>query len=128
MIFKPETKEYITRSDKPAENFLKEDGWQVIPDGSELAAKIIESYPFFDVILNDNGECIDIRKKRKTAIPPSPERQIETLKAQLAASDYKIIKCFEYSMADEEMPYDIEELHAERQAIRDSINELEAKL
>jgi hypothetical protein len=52
--------------------------------------------------------------------------QITALKSQLAETDYKIIKCLEYSLAGLETPYDIAALHAERQAIRDEINALEA--
>ncbi|MPM04295.1 hypothetical protein SDC9_50571 [bioreactor metagenome] len=51
----------------------------------------------------------------------------ESLKAQLAETDYKIIKCSEYQLAGMELPYDVAELHAERQAIRDQINELEVQ-
>lgn len=54
--------------------------------------------------------------------------QINNLKEQLASTDYKIIKCTECSMVGEEMPYDVNELHAERQAIRDEINLLEYTL
>ena len=54
--------------------------------------------------------------------------QINNLKEQLASTDYKIIKCTECSMVGEEMPYDVNELHAERQAIRDEINQLEYTL
>jgi hypothetical protein len=53
------------------------------------------------------------------------QAQIDELKVQLASSDYKVIKCMEAQLAGEEMPYDIEAIHAERQAIRDKINELE---
>ena len=38
------------------------------------------------------------------------------------------LKCTECSMVGEEMPYDVNELHAERQAIRDEINLLEYTL
>lgn len=54
--------------------------------------------------------------------------QINNLKEQLASTDYKIIKCTECSMVGEEMPYDVNELHAERQAIRNEINLLEYTL
>ena len=53
---------------------------------------------------------------------------IELLKKRLAESDYKIIKCAEYQLNNMDMPYDIPSLHAERQAIRDKINALEAEL
>lgn len=51
--------------------------------------------------------------------------EINTLKKQLDKTDYKIIKSSEYQLLGIEIPYNLEELHAERQAIRDEINELE---
>ncbi len=54
--------------------------------------------------------------------------QIETLKTQLSASDYKVIKCSECSLAGLTVPYDITALNAERQAIRDQINTLEVTI
>lgn len=51
--------------------------------------------------------------------------EVERLKAQLAESDYRVIKCSEAMLAGLPMPYDVEQLHAERQAIRDQINALE---
>lgn len=63
---------------------------------------------------------------------PTPEElireEIARLKSELSATDYKIIKCSECSLAGVELPYDVAELHAERQAIRDRINELEELL
>lgn len=51
--------------------------------------------------------------------------QIAELKAELAATDYKIIKCSEAQLVGEILPYDVAALHAERQALRDRINELQ---
>ena len=59
-------------------------------------------------------------------IPDSPEEQIAKLKAQLTSTDYKTIKCSEAQLVGEALPYDIVALHAERQALRDRINELES--
>ena len=60
---------------------------------------------------------------------PTPEeikeRKIAELKKELENTDYKIIKCSEYQLAGLELPYDIVALHAQRQAIRDEINQLE---
>ncbi|MEZ3420846.1 MAG: hypothetical protein K1V95_02855 [Eubacterium sp.] len=50
---------------------------------------------------------------------------IEILKKQLTETDYQIIKCYEYSLAGKDLPYDITALHNERQALRDKINELQ---
>ena len=52
---------------------------------------------------------------------------INQLKSELEATDYKIIKCSEYQLAGLEAPYNVAELHAERQALRDKINTLEAE-
>ena len=72
----------------------------------------------------------DTRMFQIQAIPePTPEEikqlRISELKSELASTDYKIIKCSECSLAGVDLPYDIVELHAQRQAIRDEINELE---
>ena len=53
------------------------------------------------------------------------ERRIWELKDALAQGDYKIIKCAEAQLMGEEMPYDVATLVAERNAMRDEINELE---
>ena len=54
--------------------------------------------------------------------------EIEHLKSELQESDYKVIKCAEALTIGAEMPYDVESLHKERQALRDKINELEEQL
>jgi hypothetical protein len=58
-------------------------------------------------------------------VEQTSEEKIAELKAQLAATDYKVIKCSECQLAGMEIPYDVAALHAERQAIRDQINQLE---
>lgn len=42
--------------------------------------------------------------------------------------DWKVAKYQEYQLAGKEAPYDIAELHAKRQAVRDRINALRAEL
>lgn len=56
------------------------------------------------------------------------EQELGEARTQLSRTDYKVIKCYEYSLVGLELPYDINALHAERQALRDRINELEAQL
>lgn len=51
--------------------------------------------------------------------------EISELKNKLNETDYKIIKCSEFQLAGMEAPYDIQQLHSDRQAIRDKINELQ---
>lgn len=52
--------------------------------------------------------------------------EIQTLKDCLSDSDYKITKCYEASLLGDDLPYDIAELHRQRQAYRDKINDLES--
>ena len=54
--------------------------------------------------------------------------QIDDLKARIAASDYKVIKTYEYTLLGEQTEYDMEAVHAERQALRGQINTLETQL
>ena len=54
------------------------------------------------------------------------QKKIDNLKEVLSSSDYKVIKCQEASLIGEQMPYDVDELHKERQSIRDEINRLES--
>ena len=53
---------------------------------------------------------------------------IESLKSELQESDYKVIKCAEAMVVGAEMPYNMTELHKERQALRDKINKLESEV
>ena len=56
------------------------------------------------------------------------EEQIERLiqlRIALKTTDYKIIKAYEYQLAGLETPYDIAELHTERETIREEIRSLE---
>lgn len=52
-------------------------------------------------------------------------KQIDNLKNKLSSTDYKIIKCYEYSLAGLDIPYDIISLHQEREELRNQIRELE---
>lgn len=61
------------------------------------------------------------------------QHEIGILQSQLSSvaspiGDWKIIKCYEAKLQDKEMPYDLEQLLADRQAIRDKINELQEKM
>ena len=71
-------------------------------------------------------EMMDIERQNK-------ESQIQTLISRLQAptsdiGDWKIVKCYEAKLQNKEMPYDLDTLLAQRQAIRDEINRLQAEL
>ncbi len=61
------------------------------------------------------------------------EQEIRNLQSMLSSTaspigDWKIAKHMEYTLLGMDSPYDIEALHAERQAIRDRINNLQEEL
>lgn len=58
-------------------------------------------------------------------MPVVKDLEIAELKNELARTDYRIIKCIEYYLAQQELPYDITTLHKERQRLRNRINDLE---
>ena len=71
-------------------------------------------------------EMMDIERQNKGS-------QIQTLISQLQSptsniGDWKIVKCYEAKLQNEEMPYDLDTLLAQRQAVRDEINRLQAEL
>ena len=64
-------------------------------------------------------------------VPNSPTKiadEIARLQSELAATDYQVIKSYEFALAGEKPPYDLTALHSDRQALRDRISELEVLL
>lgn len=77
----------------------------------------------------DNNKLEELKaEQKKEEDRPLIESQIENLKQKLADSDYKITKCYEALLLDQDPPYDVEALNAERQQWRDEINKLEEQL
>lgn len=88
--------------------------------------QITEGYTAVDSFEEKNGKLC-----QSWRIEPDKEvikAKIEVLKQQLSTSDYQVIKCCEASLIGEELPYDINRVHEERQQIRDEINRLEQSL
>lgn len=61
------------------------------------------------------------------------EQEIRNLQSELSSQvseigDWKIAKCMEHQALGLEMPYDLQKLHEQRQAVRDKIGELEKQL
>lgn len=78
----------------------------------------------------DNGIIREVEDYQPTAEELRQEKlaEIEQLKAQLASTDYKVVKISECLAICSEMPYNAQELHQQRQAIRDRINQLEMEV
>ena len=81
---------------------------------------------------NERGEYVvvemDCQQPTAEELMDRRYMEIERLKSELQESDYKVIKCAEAMAIGAEMPYDMESLHKERQALRDKINELESEV
>lgn len=75
----------------------------------------------------DHGERIAYRYEKRCDYQRI-KQQVADLKQALSDSDYKVMKCYEASMLGQPLPYDIDAVHSERQAMRDKINELEPLL
>jgi hypothetical protein len=71
---------------------------------------------------------IEEYKPTREEIIAEKQMQIESYKAQIAETDYKVIKCAEAQILGVEMPYNVAELHEQRQALRDKINKIEVEL
>lgn len=127
MIINKKTNGFITRKDKPNENWLKNDDYFFIDDNSALAKKIINNYPYIrfkiendvliDVIVDD--ELKNSIEKRLVV-----ETEIKTIKQKLFDTDYQVLKYVEGHLTEE----DYASVKEKRQAWRDEINELEAIL
>lgn len=82
-------------------------------------------------IFNPNEQILSEEGWQEYIVAPPTEEQIELIKQQkevsdsktnLENSDYKIIKCMEAYLCGEELPYDIQALHLERNNYRNKIN------
>lgn len=61
------------------------------------------------------------------------EQLVRDLTQKLSSSvssvgDWKVAKCMEYQAIGLEMPYDLTQLHTDRQAVRDEINTLQEEI
>ena len=88
------------------------------------------------IVLNKNGRNIfnpseerllqDGWQEYVIKVPTEEEiyqqKEIDNAKQRLENTDYKIIKCMEAFLCGEELPYDIKQLHEQRNNYRNKIN------
>ena len=74
MIVNKITKDYMTNSMFSNFNWLEDENWYVVEDGTELSEKIIRLCPRFDFVLDENGELVDVIEKPKTELELKQER------------------------------------------------------
>ena len=76
MIINKLNKSFQTRSDMPNTNWLGND-WHVVPDNSALANKIMQLFPRFDLVLDENNNVVDVVEVQKTDEELNQERIAE---------------------------------------------------
>lgn len=119
-----EIKERIVTVEMQEVELLKH-GWKPIDDIDESQLGCEDGY-YVKAIPYDAGDHISFKYDKKPDVQ-AIKNKIRALKQSLTDDDYKIIKCYELSLSGKPLPYDIAALHDKRQAVRDQINELEAK-
>ena len=72
-------KHFATRSDHPNDDWVGNADY-IIPDGSELAEKILRLYPNFEIITDDGGNIVDVVKIDETV-----KNAISQKKSELSA-------------------------------------------
>ena len=77
-------KHFATRSDRPNDDWVGNADY-VIPDGSELAEKILRLYPNFEIVTDRSGDLINVSETEPTPVPPAPPTDHERLEALEAA-------------------------------------------
>ena len=68
-------KKFITNSEYPDTDWVGNADY-VIPDGSELAEKIKQAYPYFELVF-DGEELVGIEETERPPAPPEPPTNAE---------------------------------------------------
>jgi hypothetical protein len=112
------------------ENYLNEETYSdeeiLVHFTEEQISFLKNNFPFVNYV--NNELTLNNILKNTTQIILQKENRINDLKVMLSSSDYKITKCYEASLLSEEMPYNLQELLAQRKAWRDEINALEFEI
>lgn len=115
---------YADDEDKDIINQIITDGFKYYVEESAPDVTLSEFQTLEPCFREEPHQIVSYYK----VVDNSPERisaEIERLKAELSATDYQIIKSYEYTLTGQPLPYTLSELHSERQALRNRINELE---
>lgn len=117
---------YADNEDRVMINTMVADGFKVYVEEQPQVVQLSE-FQSQELRYRDEGFLI---VGYYEIIDNSPERiaaEINRLKSELTATDYQVIKSYEYALAAQPLPYDLNGLHSERQQLRERIRELEQK-
>lgn len=115
---------YADDEDREMINQMVADGFKIYIENETPTTKLLEFQSMELCYKEEPHQIIGYYE----VIDNSPERitkEIDRLKNELAATDYQVIKAYEYALTNQGSSCDIATLHADRQSIRNRINELE---
>ena len=124
MLVNKNNKSFQTRSDMPNSNWLG-DEWYLVEDNSPLANKIMQYFPRFDFVLDENDNVIDVVEIPKTEEELKQER-IEEIKAELNQLDVTINRATEdlYILTDLRAYESIEKVITKKEELRAELKNL----
>lgn len=115
---------YADNEDREMINTMIADGFKVYTQ-EEAPTTMLSNFQSLELKYRDEGYQI---LGYYEVVDNSPEKvaaEIERLKTELTSTDYQVIKAYEYTLANQPSPYDLSNLHLERQQLRERIRELE---
>ena len=126
MIVNKITKDYMTNSMFNKFNWLEDENWYVVEDGTKLAEKIMKLCPRFDFVLDDDGNLIDVVEIPKTQEEINSERA-EEIKTELTELDTTINRAIEdlYKLTNTTPYQKTAEVIARKEELRQELKELE---
>ncbi|MDR1980359.1 MAG: hypothetical protein LBQ39_01905 [Tannerellaceae bacterium] len=101
-------------------------GWKPVDAIDESLLECEDGY-IIRLIPYDAGDHISYEYNKVFDVQ-GVRKKIKDAKDLLSDGDYKIIKCYEATLLGDPLPYDITELHANREMLRGQINEMETIL
>jgi predicted nuclease with TOPRIM domain len=125
MIVNKKNKGFQTRSDANNFNWLKSDEWYVVADNTPLANKIMQLFPRYDFVLDENDNLIDVVEIPKTDEEIKQER-IEEIKTELSSLDTTVDRQWEdYYKRENITPVDrIAVVIAKKEELREELKTL----
>lgn len=114
---------YADNENRVLINQMVADGFKIYVE-EQLQTLSLSEFQSQELRYRDDGYQIVGYYETIDNSPQKVSAEIERLKAELTATDYQIIKSYEYALAGESLPYNLTSLHSERQQLRKQIREL----
>ncbi len=90
LIIHKDSKSIEVLSGFPNENFGNYENVFIVDDNSNLAMKIKRHMPYFDFVLDDEGNLIDIMPTERPPSPPPEPTETELLSEYIVDVDFRV--------------------------------------